>query len=62
MIIHRAIPNELDLGDTGDCLEIGMEDGFRLVASLVVSVTVDVGLGVKSLFVGQRGSSPVEFK
>jgi len=49
MIVHHAISNELDLRNTRDCFEIGMEDGLLRVACLVVSMTIDLGIRVEGL-------------
>jgi hypothetical protein len=49
MIVHHTISNELDLRNTRDCLEIGMEDRLLRVACLVVSMTIDLRIRVEGL-------------
>lgn len=49
MVVYCTITNELYLRDTGDCLEVGMQDGFVRVVDLVVTMSVALTVGIKSL-------------
>ena len=49
MVVHGTIADELHLGDAGDGLEVGVEDGLLGLAGLVVAVAVALGGGVEGL-------------
>ena len=49
MVVDGAVADELNLWDSRDGLEVRVQDGGFRLASLVVSVTVAVCLGVESL-------------
>lgn len=51
VIVDGAIANELNLRNTGNSLEIRMKDRLLSVASLVVSVSIVLGLRIEGLIV-----------
>lgn len=49
MVVHNPVANELDLWDSRDGLEIGMQNGFLGTLRLVVAVPIALACGVKCL-------------
>ena len=49
VVIHGPIANQLNLGDTGDGLEVGMEDGLLLALGLLITMTVTLRSRVEGL-------------
>lgn len=47
VIVDPAIADQLNLGNSGDRLQIRMQDGFLGGLSLVVAMTVGLGSGVE---------------
>lgn len=49
VVVHCAVTDELDLRDTRDGLEVGMEDGLLRLPGFVVAMTVRLGGRVEGL-------------
>ena len=54
MVVNCTVPDELYLRNAGDCFEIGVKDRLRRIGSLVVSVTIALGLRIKCLLVNMN--------
>lgn len=49
VVVDGTVPDKLNLWNAGNCLKIRVKDRLLGVARLVVSVTVAVRFGIKSL-------------
>ena len=49
VVVYSPVADELDLGDSRDRFEIGVEDGFLGAPGLVVPVAVAFGLRIECL-------------
>jgi hypothetical protein len=49
VIVNHAIADKLDLWDSGNGLKVRVEDGLLGAFSLVVSVSIALGFGIKRL-------------
>jgi hypothetical protein len=49
VVVNGTVPDKLNLRDSRDRLEVGVEDRFAVFLGFVIAVTVDIALGVESL-------------